>query len=99
MALLPSVCWLLFIVVDIIRVPDQKDWDDGGSSNNNCSVSVLKPPKWAEQYPRLGVALEMKKADWKPFHNALDKSDSKKILMTFPRSVLLPWLASSQNLA
>jgi hypothetical protein len=45
MALLPSVCWLLFIVVDIIRVPHQKDWNDGGSSNNNGSVSVLKPPK------------------------------------------------------
>jgi hypothetical protein len=49
--------------------------------------------------PSFRIALEMKKADWKPFRNALDKSDSKKILMTFPRSVLLPWLAFYQNFA
>jgi hypothetical protein len=36
---------MLFIVVDIIRVPHQKDWNDSGSSNNNGSVNMLKPPK------------------------------------------------------
>jgi hypothetical protein len=56
--LLPSVCWLLFIVVDIIRVTHQKDWDDGGSSNNNGGVNVLKPHKWAEQSHRLGLRLK-----------------------------------------
>jgi hypothetical protein len=28
--------------------------------------------------PSFRIALEMEKADWKPFHNALDKSDRKK---------------------
>jgi hypothetical protein len=28
--------------------------------------------------PSFKIALEMEKQDWKPFHNALDKSDRKK---------------------
>jgi hypothetical protein len=35
--------------------------------------------------PPFGIVLEMKKAYWKPFRNALDKSDSKKIFDDIPK--------------
>jgi hypothetical protein len=31
--------------------------------------------------PSFRIALEMEKEEWKPFRNALDKSDRKKFLM------------------
>jgi hypothetical protein len=38
--------------------------------------------------PSFRIALEMEKAEWKPFRNALDKSDRKKfdeMLLDIPR--------------
>jgi hypothetical protein len=45
--------------------------------------------------PSFRIALAMEKEEWKPFRNALDKSDRKKFLMkcgTFPNGMFQPAL-------
>jgi hypothetical protein len=44
--------------------------------------------------PSFRIALEMEKAVWRPFRNALDKSDRKK----FPYSLLMSHIDNNNNL-
>jgi hypothetical protein len=70
---------LASIIEPIITVQYQNDWDDGSTSSNNEGVGG-EASLMGRTIPSFRIALEMEEYNCRPFRNALDKSDRRKLM-------------------